>query len=180
VSQTRFRLACICGWTALTLAWTCAIFAATGERCQAPSTLGEEISKRFPGTHIVTAADLEEYNRKLFRKDQGTRCPGLIKVNFFGDGKPTWAFVLISEANPKRKAQLVVAHLVDAGWEMRALETTDGTPVVWREGPGKYGGMSEPTTIRAKYPVIVFCGYGSWAILYSWTGKEVIKTWISD
>jgi hypothetical protein len=77
--------------------------------------LGEEISKRFPGTHIVTAAHMGEYDRKLFHKDHGTRCPGLVKVNFFGDGKPTWAVVLISGDNPKRKAQLVVAHLLDTG-----------------------------------------------------------------
>jgi hypothetical protein len=180
MSQTRLRLVRICGLAVVALASACAVFAATGKPCQPPSSLGEEISKRFPGTHIVTAADLEEYDRKLFRKDHGTRCPGLVKVNFFGDGKPTWAVVLISGENPKRKAQLVVAHLLDAGWEIRSLEVTDGTPVVWREGPGKYEGMSEPTTIHAKYPVIVFCGYGSWAILYSWTDKEVVKTWISD
>lgn len=40
--------------------------------------------------------------------------------------------------------------------------------------------MSEPMTIRARHQVIVFCGYESWAILYAWTGKEVVKTWISD
>jgi len=176
----RVRPAAICGLALFNFSFACVVSAATGEQCQPPSSLGEEISKRFPGTRIVTAADLEEYDRKLFQKDHGTRCPGLVKVNFFGDGKPTWALVLISGENPKRKAQLVVAHLVDKGWETRSLEATDGTPVVWREGPGNYDGMSEPTTIRAKYPVIVFCGYESWAILYSWTGKEVVKTWISD
>jgi hypothetical protein len=176
----RLRLAGILGLVVLILASTCTVYAAPGAQCQPPSSLGAEVSNRFPGTHIVTATDLEEYDRKLFRKDHGTRCPGLVKVNFFGDGKPTWALVLISGDNPKRKAQLVVAHLLDAGWEIRSLEATDGTPVVWREGPGKYEGMSEPMTIHAKYPVIVFCGYESWAILYSWTGKEVVKTWISD
>src|SRR5713226_323858 len=176
----RVRAAAICGLALFNFAFTYVGSAATGEQCQPPLSLGEEISKRFPGTHIVTAADLEEYDRKLFRKDHGTRCPGLVKVNFFGDGKPTWALVLIPGDNPKRQAQLVVAHLLDAGWEIRSLEATDGTPVVWREGPGKYEGMSEPMTIHAKYPVIVFCGYGSWAILYSWTDKEVVKTWISD
>jgi len=180
MAEMRLRLAGIFGLAVVTLASTCAAYAAPGAQCQPPSSLGAEISNRFPDTHIVTAADLEEYDKKLFRKDHGTRCPGLVKVNFFGDGKPTWALVLISGDNPKRKAQLVVAHLLDAGWEIRSLEVTDGTPVVWREGPGKYEGMSEPTTIHAKYPVIVFCGYGSWAILYSWTDKEVVKTWISD
>jgi hypothetical protein len=154
--------------------------ASPNDRCALPPDLGEEISKEYPGTHLLTLADLDEYDRKLFRKDHGTRCPGLVKVNFYGDGKPTWAFVLISGENPKRKAELVVARQIANGWETRSLETTDGTPVVWREGPGKYDGISDPKIIRAKYPVIVFCGYGSWAILYAWTGKEVEKTWISD
>ncbi len=69
---------------------------------------------------------------------------------------------------------------IDSRWEARTLETTDGTPVVWSEGPGKYDGISDPKTIRAKYPVVVFCGYGSWTIVYAWTGKEVEKTWTSD
>src|SRR5713101_7569425 len=105
----RVRPEVICGLALLTFAFTCVVSAATKEQCQAPSSLGEEISKRFPGTRIVTAADLEEYDRKLFRKDHGTRCPGLVKVNFFGDRKPTWALVLIPGDNPKRQAQLVVA-----------------------------------------------------------------------
>jgi hypothetical protein len=148
--------------------------------CQLPVGLGEELSRKYPGTHVVTLSDLDKYDRKLFQKDYGSRCPGLVRVNFFGDGKPTWAVVLIAGENPKQKAELIVARQTNAGWEIRSLEETDGTPVVWREGPGKYEGMSEPQTIRAKYPVIVFCGYGSWAILYSWTGKDVVKTWISD
>jgi hypothetical protein len=62
----------------------------------------------------------------------------LVKVSFYGDGKPTWAVVLISRENPKRNAELVVARQADEGWETRSFDTTDGTPVVWREGPGKY------------------------------------------
>ena len=149
-------------------------------RCSLPPSLRDEISKKYPSTRVVSLADLDEYDRKLFQKDHGSRCPGLIKVDFYGDGKPTWALVLISGENPKRKAELVVARQIGDTWETRSLETTDGTPVVWREGPGKYDGMSEPNTIRAKNPVIVFCGLESWAILYAWTGKEVVKTWISD
>jgi hypothetical protein len=154
--------------------------ASSNDRCALPPDLRDEISKQYPGTHIVILADLDEYKRKLFHKDHGTRCPGLVKVNFYGDGKPTWAFVLISGENPKRKAELVVARHIADRWETHTLETTDGTPVVWSEGPGKYDGISDPKTIRAKYPVIIFCGYESWAIVYAWTGKEVEKTWISD
>ncbi|MGB2901343.1 MAG: hypothetical protein WBB89_18960 [Candidatus Acidiferrum sp.] len=73
-----------------------------------------------------------------------------------------------------------MARQVGNDWEIRALEKTDGTPVVWREGAGKHEGMYEKEPLRAKYPVIVFCGYGSWAILYAWTGSEVKKIWLSD
>ncbi len=151
-------------------------------QCALPSGLSESLSKKYADASIVTMSDLEEYNRKLFQKDHGTRCPGLVKVNFYGDGKPTWALVLKSGEGSKKKAELVVARRLGEDWDLRSVDTSDTAPmpVVWRQGPGKYDGMSQPMTIRAKNPVIVLCGYGSWAILYAWTGKEVVKTWISD
>jgi hypothetical protein len=177
------RLSLIKTWAAILFLLVCVqVLGATPppDRCKYPPGLGDEISKKYPGTRLVSLGDLEDYDRKLYQKDHGTRCPGLVKVNFYGDGKPAWALVLISGDNPKRKAELVVARQVAAGWETRSLETTDGTPVVWREGPGKYEGMYEGKPLRAKYPVIVFCGYGSWSVVYAWTDKDVEKAQLSD
>jgi hypothetical protein len=148
--------------------------------CALPQGLDSEITKKFPGARLVTLADLDDYDRKLYKKDHGARCPGLVKVDFYGDAKPTWALVLISGQDPKRRAELVVARKLDADWEIRSLEITDGTPVVWREGAGKYDGMNDDKTIQARTPVIVFCGYESWAIVYAWNGKDVEKVWVSD
>ncbi len=149
--------------------------------CTLPQGLDNEIAKKFPSAHLVSLADLDNYKKKLYKKDHGSRCPGLVKVNFYGDGKPTWALVLIAGENPKRKAELIVARQLDGAWDIRSLETTDGTPVVWRDGPGKYEGLYVgDKTIHATNPVIVFCGYGSWAIVYAWNGKEVEKVWLSD
>jgi hypothetical protein len=154
---------------------------ASNDRCAFPPDLRDEMSKKYPGTRIVSLADLSEYKRKLFQKDHGARCPGLAKVNFYGDGKPTYALVLIEGENPKRRAELIVAHQVAGGWEIRTLDVTDGTPVVWRDGPGKYEGLYyEEKTIRAQWPGIVFCGLESWAVVFAWTGKEVEKVQISD
>jgi hypothetical protein len=119
------------------------------DRCALPPGLDDEISKKYPARHTVTLADLDDYRRESFRQDHGCRCPGLVKLNFYGDGNPTWALVLISGENPKRKAELVVAHQLADRWETRSLETTDGTPVVWSEGPGKYDDISGRKTIRA-------------------------------
>ncbi len=172
----------VCAGTFFLFAFLQVIAAAPpSNRCEYPPGLHDEISKKYPGTHLVTLADLTEYNRKLYQKDRGTRCPGLVRVNFYGDGKPTYALVLIAGENPKRRAELVVAHQVGNDWEIRSLETTNGTPVVWRQGPGKYDGMYEgEKPIQARNPVIVFCGYGSWATLYAWTGTEVQKIQLSD
>lgn len=149
-------------------------------RCAYPPDLRDEISKKYPGTRVVSLADLSEYHRKLFQKDHGARCPGVVKVNFYGDGKPTYALVLIAGENPKRRAELIVAHQLAEGWEIRSLDVTDGTPVVWRDRLDKYEGMPELNTTGAKNPVIVFCGLESWAVLYAWNGKEVEKLQLSD
>lgn len=150
------------------------------DRCALPAGLHDEITKKYPGTSLVTLADLDDYDRKLFKKDHGTRCPGLVRVNFYGDGKPTWALVLKAGEGSKQKAVLVVARQVVGGWETRSLEATDGSPVVWREDPGKYDDRYNKKTIRAANPVIVLCGYGSWSVLYAWTGKDVEKVQLSD
>jgi hypothetical protein len=156
------------------------IGAAPAGACDFPEGLGDEIAKKFPGTHLVGLADLNDYHKKLYKKDHGSRCPGLVRVNFYGDGKPTWALVLIAGENPKRKAELIVARKLDNDWEIRSLETTDGTPVVWREGPGKYEDVYGKETIHATRPVIVLCHYESSAIVFAWTGKDVEKVWLSD
>jgi hypothetical protein len=150
--------------------------------CTLPQGLDSKIATKFPGAHLVSLADLDDYDKKLCKKDYGSRCPGLVKVDFYGDANPTWALVLISGENPKRKSELVVEHRVNSDWETRSIETTDGTPVVWREGPGKYEGLYNENvkTIHAANPVIVFCGYESWAIVYAWNGKEAEKVWVSD
>lgn len=156
--------------------------AASGDRaCDLPRGLDQEILDKYPGRSIVRSADLSEQDKQLFEKDHDGRCPGLVKVDFYGDGKPTWALVLIARAGSKSDAELVVAHKVHDAWETSLLEKAeDSVPVVWSEGPGEYQDVYHEKKIRAVKPVIVFCGYSSWAIVYAWTGSEVEKVWIRD
>jgi hypothetical protein len=149
--------------------------------CDLPAGLQREIASKYPGARLVSSSDLSEYDREYFQKEHGNRCPGLVKVNFYGDGKPTWALVLIAKDGANEKAQLVVAHQVRGNWGLALLETAGASiPVVWSEGPGEYPDLYGRTKIRTTRPVIVFCGYSSWAILYAWTGTYVDKIWIAD
>jgi len=148
--------------------------------CDLPKDLQQEIASKFPGTQLVSLSDLGEYDKALFQKDHDDACPGLVKVDFYGDGNPTFALLLATKTETKAKTQLVRAHRAGPKWRVTVLDAADGPiPVVWSEKPGEYKGVYGKK-IHATRPVIIFCGYSSWAVLYAWTGKGVQKVQISD
>jgi hypothetical protein len=105
----------------------------------------------------------------------------LVKVDFYGDSKPTLALVLIVNAGAKETAELVVAHKIGQKWETVLLDNAGSSmPVAWSQSPGEYEEFNSEKKIRATRPVIVFCGYNSWEVLYAWTGKNVDKIWLQD
>lgn len=149
--------------------------------CAVPNDLQAAVEARYPGTKIVSLSDLNEDDRTLFQKTHADSCPGLVKLDFYGDGKSTFALALTTKSETTPKTQLVLAHRVAATWKLSILDKTDGpVPVVWSQNPGDYEDVYGEKKIRATRPVIVFCGYSSWAVLYAWTGKEVKKVQLSD
>lgn len=155
--------------------------AATTAECEPPQGLRREIATKYPGKKVVTLSDLQEDDKGFFQADHGNTCPGLINVDFYGDGKPTQALVLIPNGGTNQNAQLVVAHQVEGGWKVALLARGGPTvPVVWSLPPGSYADVYGKRTIRATRPVIVFFNYESWGLLYAWTGKAVRKICIAD
>lgn len=150
--------------------------------CKIPAALQHEIAVRYPGAELVTLSALDADDRGFFQKDHGNACPGLTKVDFYGDSKPTLALVLIEKGETKERAKLVVAHRVGGQWKTALLDTADGAPVpvVWSQPPGDYTDIYGKKEIRATKPVVVFTGYESWSILYAWTGHRVTKIWLMD
>jgi hypothetical protein len=145
--------------------------------CNLPRGLQREIATKYPGRKLVTLSDLQEDDRGFFQKDHGNSCPGLVKVDFYGDGRPTLALVLITEDN----SELIVAHQVGDSWKTAVLgKGGPSVPVVWSLPPGEYTDVYGTKKIRATRPVIVFFEYEAWGILYAWTGNAVKKIWIAD
>jgi hypothetical protein len=131
----------------------------------------------------VKLSDLEEDDKKYFQADHHSSCPGIVKVDFYGDGKPTLALVLISNGSPTGTSRLVIAHNPRQTWEITVLGAGGRSvypPVLWSQQPRKYRDVYGHKTIQATNPVIVFCKYESWAILYAWTGRRVSKIWLQD
>jgi len=149
------------------------------DACDLPKDLQSVIDGKYPGTKIVTLSDLNEDDKRLFQKEHSDSCPGLAKVDFYGDGKPTFALALTMKSNTY-KTKLVLAHKVGTSWKVATLDKTDGPiPVIWSDKPGEYKGVYQDK-IHATRPVIVFCGYSSWAVLYAWTNNRVAKLWLRD
>ena len=152
------------------------------DACELPAGLERIVSSKYPGTRVVTVSDLEDDDRGFFQSDHKSACPGIVSVDFYGDGQQTVAMVL--KAKPQNvPTKLVLAHRAKTGWETRLLETggmLSNAPVVWSQPPGEYQDVYGEKQIRATRPVIVFCKYQSWAILYAWSGTAVKKIWIMD
>ena len=159
------------------------VAAPPGDVCSLPDDLRHELAARYPEARVIGLSDLEEDDRGLFQKDHDDACPGLVKVDFYGDGKPTFALVLTTKGVKAEQTELVVAHRVREQWKMAVLDTGGASryaPVVWSQPPGQYQDIYGKKTVRATWPVIVFCKYESWAILYAWTGRRVAKIWLHD
>jgi hypothetical protein len=152
------------------------------EACNLPLELQNVIAGKYSGAKVVGLSDLDQDDKGFFQKDHGDACPGVTKVDFYGDGKETFALALITKTGTKEKAELVLAHRVGGRWETKMLDTVDGAPVpvVWSQPPGDYRDVDGKKEIRATRPVIVFAGYESWAILYAWTDTGVSKIWLQD
>ena len=143
--------------------------------------LQHEIASKYPTAKLIRVSDLDKDDGALFQKEHGSPCPGLVKVDFYGDGKPTLALVLIEQVGGDEKAELVVAHQIADKWRTATLDSAPSSwPVVWAQSPGEYMDVYGEKKVRATKPVIVFCGYSSWTIVYAWTGTAVTKVWIRD
>jgi hypothetical protein len=156
-----------------------AVEAQSNGQCTYPVGLAQEVAKDYPDTRPVSLTDLDEYDRRLYTEDHGTGCPGLVKLDFYGDGKPTWALGLTQGTGFNQTVELVVARQLGNQWELHSVEKTTGSAVVWSEGPGTYGGRHGPA-IRARNPVILFVGYESWAVAYAWIDGKIVKAQITD
>jgi hypothetical protein len=159
-----------------------AIAAATRDTCSLPLDLKSRISTKYPDARLVHLSDLSGDHRGFFQKDHGNACPGMVKVDFYGDHKPTLALVLLTKKDAKRASALLLARQIGGTWQLKVLDTADAVPVpvVSSQPPGKYQDVGGEKELTAKRPVIVWSGYESWEILYAWTGKSVAKIWTRD
>src|SRR5260221_7536438 len=59
--------------------------------CDLPQDLQREVAAKYPGEKLVSLSDLGEDDRGFFQRDHEHACPSMVKVDFYGDGKPSLA-----------------------------------------------------------------------------------------
>ena len=148
--------------------------------CDLPKDLQSAVESKYPGRTLVSFSDLGDDAKELFQREHGDGCPGMVKLDFYGDDKPTFALALATKRVAKGKTELVLAQLLGVVWKTTTMATTGGPArVVWSEKPGEYKDVQGRKKIRSTNPVIIFCDYSSWEVLYAWTNNKVARLLIS-
>jgi hypothetical protein len=153
--------------------------------CRPPASLAKQITESFAGYTIVTIDTLRTSDRARFRADHPRSCPGLVKLDFYGTGVPTYGLALVRRQGKQVLLKLVVASRAQkaATWDLRQLDQADNlvaAPAIWAEPPGEYKDVHEKNTIKAQHPVLLAAQYEAWAIAFAWSKDEIKKVWITD
>ena len=144
-----------------------------------PQQLEEAIKRDHPGWEIVTLRHLPDWRQMEYEKQRETSCPGVAKVNFYGDGRLAYALSLIKQSGTEN-AGLLLAQLDKSGrWTLTMLWEVGCACEPKTEPAGEYKDVYGEKTIRSKGEVIVL-DLGSVARLFAWTGDKIDSIHIKD
>jgi hypothetical protein len=154
-------------------------------QCKPPASLARQIGERFAGYTIVGIKAMRPGDRSRFRAEHPNSCPGLVKLDFYGTGMPTYGVALTKRQRKQVLLKVVVATRTEKtnGWNLRELDEATNLvapPAIWAEPPGEYKDVREKKIIRATHPVLLAAQYEAWAIAFSWDGTQIQKVWITD
>jgi hypothetical protein len=126
-----------------------------------------------PGQSVVTLADLNADDLKLWLDAKHGACPGLAVVDLDGSGKPAFAMALLQRRAGGLFEQLVVLRPVGGGVKAVVLERPypAGNPaVVWRARPGRADPWDGGRGVINRHDWIVFEQIESASTSYYWAG----------
>lgn len=146
--------------------------AASGpEPCALPAKLREALQERFGSSRVLTASDLYEDERALFRAEHPRGCPGVAVGKFFtASERPAYAVVL-KGVEPKKNLLLVIARPALKAWILFEADELDAgaTPAV---GRAKAAVDQGATPVRGgSRDAVTLTSYETWRRLYVWNGR---------
>lgn len=136
-----------------------------------PSSLDKIISQRYLGFQVLT------------KKDSSHGCPGIAKIDFYGDGRIVYAAVIRRVRGTERSGEgkLLLAEKENKNWKVTILYEGDDWGNVAYEPAGLYGDMYRTRSFETKGDLIVYFRYDqTWAVGYGWTGEKIEKVQLTD
>ncbi len=131
------------------------------EPCALPAALREALQSRFGSSRVLSAADLYEDERALFRADHPGACPGVRAGKFFGASERPALAVILLGVGPKKDVRLIVARPAMATWILFEVdELREGSTAV----VGTESGRTTPDTLTLS-------AYEAWKRAYRWNGR---------
>lgn len=135
-----------------------------------PSSLNQTIKQRYLDFQVLN------------KKDSRHGCPGIAKVDFYGDGRTVYAIVIqkLRGFGGAVEGKLLLAEKEEKHWKVTILNEGDYAGNVWHEPAGEYEDMYQTRSLRTKGDIIVYFSYQSWAVGYGWTGDKIEKVQLTD
>ena len=147
-----------------------------------PESLGDSLGRLHPGAQVLSLNQLRRSERRLFKKAEGRRCPGIVHLDFFGDHREAYGVVLVTGAAAQRRLRLILASRMEgaSAWKIETLDTRKdpGLATVAKEPPGVYEDIHHKKKIQASAETLLWVCWGKSTILYAWTGEEIDKIWL--
>lgn len=136
-----------------------------------PSSLGSIINQSYPGFQVLT------------KKGSRHGCPGIVKIDLYGDGRTVYAAVIrrLRGAERSEDGKLLLAEKENKNWKVTILDEGDYWGNVGHEPAGLYGDMYRTKSFETKGDLIVYFRYDrTWAVGYGWTGEKIEKVQLTD
>ncbi|MFY9551760.1 MAG: hypothetical protein WAU32_11455 [Thermoanaerobaculia bacterium] len=148
-----------------------------------PPSLADQLRRQYPGYSLVTEALLDPHDREAYQKDHPNGCPGVARLDFYGDGGAAYAVLLVRPSRAPREALLLVARSAsEAPWAFRKLGRVDigAVPVIYSLPAGQYWSADASEHAEFKGEVVAEVAFEAWSSIFGWTGSRVKSIVTSD
>lgn len=117
-----------------------------------------------------------------YRKERPTGCPGVLRLDLYGDGRPVFAILIMREIQNGWQTKLLLAEQEShKKWKLQTIwEANDVDGVLLPVPPGEDSDIWRDVTIRGTGEGILYIKYEAYAIVFRWTGQSIEHVYVMD
>jgi hypothetical protein len=151
-----------------------------------PADVSEWLKNHLPSWRIKTTEDLEDYHRRLWKKNQPDACPGIASGHFSADGAKEFTLLLVPKNSTKNGYKViaftkpkdkpaVTPRVIEDEHDQNSKRV-----VIYRVSPGLYKDPENARRVRIERDGIVVEAMEAGASLYFWRKGRLEHLIISE